>query len=160
MKTLLLVLLTSTLFFACDQGTSPVVEALATSFTLTDTNGTSISQIRVGQDFILSFILINTTPDTLTYQKANSGPPIVIRILQNDSTIASSVDGYVFLMNAPCARLAPGDTLHELWTAPTTPPQNPKVFLEPGRYQSRVDLPYFFGAKVDPVPPIPFMVSL
>ncbi len=159
MKTLFLFLLTSTLVLACDRGTSPVTQALETSFTLTDTAGALLSHIRPGQDFMLSFNLVNTTHDTLTYQRANSGPPIVIRILRNDSTIAASVDGYVFLMNAPIDHLAPRDTLREIWKAPTTPRQNPKIVLKPGLYQARVDLPYFHQATVDPVPPIPFVVS-
>ena len=159
MKILPFVVFAAALVLACDQGASPVVRPLTTFFTLTDTTGATISETRPGQDFILSFNLINTMPDTLTYGWANSGPSIIFRILQNDSAIASSVDGYVFLMIAPRAYLAPGDTLHARWRAPTTPPQNPKVVLAPGTYQATVGLPYLYGVNVDPIQPITFMVA-
>ena len=158
MKTALVVIFASMFSLACNQTTSPEVMPLAISFTLADTTGAAISQTHVGENFVLSFSLINTTPDTLTYGWANSGPPVEFHILQNDSTVATSVDGYVFLMYAPHATLPPGDTLRGRWVAPTTPVQSPKVVLAPGMYQARVFLPYFYEIKVDSIPSISFVV--
>ncbi len=160
MKTLSFVVFAGTLMVACDQGTSPIVSPLATSFRLTDTTGATILRTRTGQDFILSFSLINTTADTLKYGWADSGPPIRFYILQNGNYIASSVDGYLFAMTPSRAYLAPGDTLLERWRAPTTPQQYPKVVLAPGTYQAKVVVPYFYGVNVNPIEPITFVVSL
>ncbi len=144
---------------ACDQGTSPGVSILTASFTLTDTSGRGIPQVRSGEDFLMSFSLINTTLDTLTYESGYGGP-VGFRILQNDSTIATSADGYAFPEAFLRGYLAPGDTMRAQWKAPNTPARIPKVVLAPGTYQAWVGFPNFHEAKVNPIPTIAFIVVL
>lgn len=158
MKSLLVIIFAGAIISACNQSTSPVLRPLAISFTLTDTTGTVISQTRTGQNFVLSFSLVNTTPDTLTYGWANTDSAVVFRILRDGSERASSVDGYIFEEYDRHASLPPRDTLRARWLAPTTPAQHAKVVLAPGTYQARVDAPYFYNIKVDPIPDITFDV--
>ncbi len=159
MKTLSVAIVACALIMACDQGTSPGVTILTASFTLADTAGKGISTIRSGEDFVMSFSLINTTLDTLTYGWGYGGP-VGFRILQNDSAIATSVDGYVFPEVFLHGYLAPGDTMRAQWKAPNTPVRISKVVLAPGTYQAWVGFPNFHEAKVNPIPPITFIVVL
>lgn len=159
MKTLAVLAFICMCAIACNQGTSPLNGPLPVSFTMTDTAGQTISQVHPGEDFLLSFKLTNTTPDTLNYVWANSGPSVVFRIQNNDSVLASSVDGYIFLMDAPHRYLSPGQSLQTEWKAPTTPAQNPKVMLTSGSYEATVYFPSFYEIKIDPVSPITFRVA-
>ncbi len=69
---------------------------LTASFILIDTSGNVKPIIHTGESFGLSFMLINTTSDTITYRRGNTGPAVIFEILKNDSIVATSVDGYAF----------------------------------------------------------------
>lgn len=107
----------------------------------------------------MTFSIVNTTNDTLAYERANSGPSVIFRILKGDSVVASSVDGYAFLMVVLGGTVVPHDTLRGYWKTPTTPAQNPKVTLYQGSYEAQVLFPRFDMVQVDSVTPIPFTVE-
>ena len=111
---------------ACNQGTSPSEEGLNAVFTLTDTTGRTASSFHANEEFLLSFELVNTTRDTLFFYLSSSEPPVIFRIDQDINIIASSTDGYVFLMMASKGYIAPNESLKGKWRAPTTLYQNPK----------------------------------
>ena len=141
---------------ACNQSTSPDDIVLRATFTLTDTLGQTVSQLHSGENFYLSFFLTNTSNDTLTYYRGSSAPPILFQIVKDDSVVASSADGYAFLMFVSQGRLAPEQKLDYDWKAPTTPPQYPKVVLEPGYYKAAVLHPDFNEARTEKISPISF----
>jgi len=144
--------------FACNKITSPFDTTLNATFAMTDTLGHSISQLHSGESFYLSFFLTNTTKRTLTYYSGSSAPPILFKIVVDDSLVASSTDGYDFLMFVSEGRLAPGQKLDTNWKAPTTPAQSPKVILQPGKYEAFVYYPNFNEAKINKISPITFEV--
>ena len=143
---------------ACDQSTSPDDIVLEATFALTDTLGKTTSQFHSGDNFYLSFFLTNTSKDTLTYYRGSSAPSILFQILKDDSVVASSTDGYAFLMVVTRGSLAPGQKLDSDWKAPTTPAQYPRVILQPGQYKSVVFSPDFNEAKMEKASPISFEV--
>src|SRR5512133_1370313 len=65
-------------------------------FILTDTVGQQATSFRVGENFDLSYLITNPSLAPVTYHKGNSGPVASFKILQGDSLIATSLDGYVF----------------------------------------------------------------
>jgi hypothetical protein len=153
-----IILLLAFCLIACNQSTSPDTIVLDASFALTDTLGQSKSQFHEGENFYLTFNLVNTSKDTLTYYQGNSSPPILFQILQDDSVCASSIDGYVFILVVGQGKFAPSQNLNSEWKAPTTPAQIPKVTLQPGNYKAMVFHPNFDQAEVNEIPPISFEV--
>lgn len=143
---------------ACGHITSPDDFRLESTFTLTDTVGQSTTLIHSGENFYLSFLLTNTTNDTLTYYRGSSAPPVLFRILRGDNIIASSIDGYAFLQYISTGILAPGQKIDTNWKAPTTPAQYHKVILKPGRYQAVALSPNFNEAETKKASPIYFDV--
>ena len=146
------------LFAGCDilKTKSSDNAGLTADFSLSDTTGHASTVFRSGEQFLMSFSVVNTTNDTLTYHY--SEPPVVFSILKNRSVVASSIDGYAFPMNVNTGLVAPGKALANSWKAPNTPAQNPKVVLAPGTYEASVSFSQFDEAKVDPVPTISFSV--
>jgi hypothetical protein len=142
----------------CTHSTEPSARVLVAAFAIEDSAGRPISQIHSGETFRVTFTLVNTTEDTLTYTRGNTGPPVIFRIVQEDSIVASSTDGYAFLQVVLGGCVAPGQSLHEVWNAPTTPAQYPKVVLGPGGYEASVSFATFPEARVNPVSPIGFIV--
>ena len=161
MKTLFCCLFVTVLINACNSPTSSNTGngSLTATFTLADTTGKQGSQFHSGAEFLLSFTLTNTTHDTLTFHRGNSGPSITFHIFKNDSTVATSIDGYAFLEVVLGGYVAPGESLQGVWRAPTTPVQNPKVVLNLGTYSATVSFPSFDQAKVNPVSPIIFSIT-
>lgn len=132
---------------------------LAPTFTLTDTTGHVTTTFHSGEHFIMTFSLVNTSREGLSYRRGSTKPPVVFKIVRNDSTVATSIDGYAFAQVVLGGYLAVGDTLKGRWTAPTTPPQNPKVVLSPGSYKAKVVYPAFDQeVTVKPVSPVDFTV--
>lgn len=129
---------------------------LTATFFLADTSGHIATVFHSGDEFVMSFSVVNTTNDTLTYHY--SEPPVIFRILKDGSIVASSTDGYAFPMNVNAGFVAPGKALSGSWKAPNTPAQNPKVVLAPGTYEASVAFSQFEEAKVNPVSTITFSV--
>jgi len=131
---------------------------LTASFNLSDTTGQESNTFNSGESFNMSFRLINSTPDTLTYTRGSPAPSVIFQILREDSVEATSVDGYAFLQVVLGGSLAPGDTLKGFWKAPNTPAQYPKVILTSGNYQAKVTFPKFNNANINQVSPINFSI--
>ncbi len=143
----------------CDLGEQPAPEPLSATFTLMDTTGREARTFRSGGNFDFSFAITNTTDQPITYHKGDSGPVASFRILKGDSVVATSLDGYVFLMIAITGHLQPGQSLRESWRAPNTPARNPKIVLQPGSYEARLSFVGFDEVKVKLASPIMFSIA-
>ncbi len=118
MKLITFVALITFFIGSCSQSTTPTNIVLQATFTLTDTLGQTVSQFHPGEEFLLSFILTNTSSDTMTYYRGSTAPPVLFQILKDDSVIASSTDGYDFMMVVLRGNLASGKRLQEYWKGP------------------------------------------
>jgi len=133
-------------------------ESLQPTFRMTDTTGRETNSFRFGEEFDVSFTVINTTGKTLTFYRGDSGPDVVFRILKADTLIASSIDGYVFLMVVTVGHLPSGETLQGLWRGPNTPARTPRLVLPPGIYTVQAFYPQFDEVGVKKVSPMIFSV--
>ena len=161
MKTLFCCLFVTLLVNACSSPTSSNTGngSLTATFTLTDSTGKRVNQLHSGETFVLSFMLINSTKDTLISHDELL-QPVIFRILESDSTVASSIDGFVFQGRFQGWHLAPRDSLQHKWIASTTPPKfYSEVVLRPGTYTATVTFPNFQQGKVNPVSPIIFFIT-
>ena len=161
----------SLMFFAlalvlvgCDLGEQSTLPTTPPSMlrgvlTLTDTLGQQTTTFRVGENFDLSYVISNSTAREITYHKGNSGPAASFKILQGDSVVATSTDGYLFLAVALTAHLIPGDSIHVAWRAPNTAARTPKLVLAPGAYRAVVSFGGFDEATVEANAPISFTVT-
>ena len=127
-------------------------------FSLSDTDNGGETRFRAGDNFDLSFVMVNRTADTLYYD-VTGPPPVVFTITHKCSVVASSVDGYGFIQIVKRKTFLPGDTLQARWRAPITPAQKPRVRLVQGVYNAGVTFPTFPGRTVSPIEPIPFAVD-
>ena len=161
MKTLFCCLFVTLLVNACSSPTSSNTGngSLTATFTLTDTTGKRVDQLHSGEAFVLSFMLINITKDTLISHNMFM-QPVIFSILENDSTVATSIDGMVFQQWMVDWHIAPGDSLQLKWKAPAPLAfPNWKVVLRPGTYTATVAFPNFQQGKVNPVSPIIFSIT-
>jgi hypothetical protein len=144
----------------CDlgEGQANRVEVLSATLQLTNTSGRDAVTFHPAEDFDVTFTLTNTTGKRVTFYRGSSAPDVLFRVLEADSVVASSVDGYVFLMVTSIGSLEPGQSMRGYWRGPTTPHQYPRVVLSPGVYNLAVRFPKFDGALSKEVPAIPFSV--
>jgi hypothetical protein len=131
---------------------------LTATFTLADSAGHPSTTFYSGDHFDMSFSLINTTADTLTYHRGSTAPPVIFEILRSDSVVATSIDGYAFVQVVLGGFVAPGDSLIGDWEAPNTPAQSPRVVLSPGSYQAKVLYPAFEQTETNSVSTINFAI--
>ena len=113
LKTFISLAVGAFLICACNQVTTPTEGGgfLTAKFTLTDSTGKATTVFHSGQQFAMSFSVTNTRMYTITYHRGNSGPSVIFQILKGDSSIATSVDGYVFPMVVLGGYVAPGQAL-------------------------------------------------
>lgn len=144
----------------CDFGQKPTIpiEPLAAVVQLTDTSGRETTTFHRGENFDINFTLVNTTGKRLTFYRGDSGPDVMFRIFRGDDLVASSTDGYMFLMVVSTGYLEPGQTMRGYWRGPTTPAQYPKVMLTPGYYKLVASFPRFDQAETRQVPAIQFSI--
>jgi hypothetical protein len=136
----------------------PFDKTLMPEFTLADTLDNQSTVFHSGESFQIHFSVINSLPDTLVFTRYDGGPLVRFMIMQEDSVIASSVDGWGFVEPVFEDYFPPGDTIRAEWQAPTTPQQSPKVVLTPGVYKARV-ISWIFNLEEIPAPEdIPFSV--
>jgi hypothetical protein len=148
---LLFVLLLSACF-------KPIDGTLTPEFTLSDTLGNPATEFYSGESFRMHFSIINILRDTLVFTRYDGGPLVRFMIMQEDSVIATSMDGLDFYLPVFDDYFPPGDTIRAEWLAPTTPQQSPKVVLTPGVYKARV-ISWIFNLEEIPAPEdIPFSV--
>ena len=123
-------------------------------FSMTDTTGHADTTFAPGQNFDLTFLLINTGSTTITYQAGTRIPLIGFEILQGDSVIGGTIYAISNIANPPPIKMQPGDTLRgeceapiDLWA--TTPQHVPVHFaLAPGSYVAKADYIPITGATV------------
>ncbi len=156
MKVMSFLALVIFLLSGCDLVNTKSTWKLIPTFTLTDTTGQVRKIFHPGENFVMSYSVINTTSFTLDYY--NTKPPVIFQVIKNDSVIASSIDGYAFAEVVRGGYLMPYGVLKATWKAPTTPPQYPKVILSPGSYEARVVFVGFNQVKVESVPGITILV--
>ncbi len=122
------------------------------SFSLTDTTGQIDTTFAPGQNFYMTFLLINTSGKTVTYASANF-PLINFEVLQGDSIIGVTLYAISNIVPIP-VKLPPSDTLRGECEAPidltTISPQHTLVHitLAPGQYFAKAIYPGISGANV------------
>ena len=159
MKPILFQLTFALVVIGCDFGERPKPEPLTATFKLTDTTGRETATFRSGENFDFSFAITNTSDQQITYHKGDSGPVASFTILQGDSVVATSLDGYVLLMVATTGHLQPGQNLGENWRAPNTPARDPQIVLSPGLYEAQLSFVGFDEAEVKQIPPLTFSIT-
>ena len=122
---------------ACDLGQPPVV-SLPVFFVLIDETGYQSSVFRSGGQFMMQFVIRNTSDKVLTVYRGDSGPDVIFKITKEDSVIATSIDGYAFIQVPSVGKIAPLEAMHWEWVAPNTAARTKKVVLSPGQYQASV----------------------
>ncbi len=132
-------------------------------FTITDTTGHADTTFAPGQNFDLTFLLINTGSNTISYQTGGRIPLIGFEILKGDSVIGGSIYAMPAIVIPP-ATFLPGDTLRGECEAPigllATTPQHTLVHfvLTPGSYVAKADYIPITGATVTGPSSAGFMV--
>lgn len=91
----------------------------------------------------MRFELTNNSGKDLIYDY--TGVPVIFEIHQNDSIIATSVDGYLFPEVILRDTINNNETYHFNWIAPNTPVKGTKIILQAGNYQAFVKHSAFFG---------------
>ncbi len=130
-------------------------QSLTATFSLADTTGRADTTFRSGQQFMISFLLVNTTPDTIKYYSVYCDPSVIFGIFRNDSEIVGSPAGCDNLISLNYFK--PGDTLRGQWEAPNS--YDGLVFLSPGSYAAKVVFPNLAHWKgVNPIPSLSFSV--
>jgi len=129
---------------------------LNATFRLSDTTGRTANTFHSGESFIMSFSLINTTTDTITYYDVVCIPRVNFAILRNDSLLVGSPAGCDNEIGFRYFK--PRDTLQGQWQAPNNQWMG-QVILTPGSYLAKVVFPDFSKMKgVNPVPTIAFSI--
>jgi hypothetical protein len=125
-------------FYACDSfdGSGDDDTKLFKELTILDTLGNQKSSFMSGEEFQLRFTLTNQTRRDLTYHF--TGFPVVFHVVQGDSVIATSTDGYIFPQVVLTGTLYRDSTIIYTWRAPNTPARESKIVLPPGQYTGRV----------------------
>jgi hypothetical protein len=160
MKSSVFLMMLALSIVGCDLGqkSSSSVEPLVATVHLADTSGRETTIFHPSENFEISFELTNSTDRRLTFGRGSSAPDVGFRVTKGDSLVASSTDGYAFLMVATVGYLDPRQTMRGYWRGPTTPAQDPRVRLSIGSYTLHVSFPHFDQAKVKEVPAIQFSV--
>jgi len=136
---------------------------LTTAFTISDTTGRATQTFHPGEPFLLSFALINNTPDTFTAHFP-SMPPIRFEILRGDSTLVFSnpkpTGPIIPIPNVIIEEmfLEPHDTVHTQWKAPDTPYENSSIILTDGYYIAQVIFPSYDMAILDTMKQLSFSI--
>ena len=132
------------------------------TFSLTDTTGQADTTFAPGQNFYMTFLLINTSGKTVTYASPDL-PLINFQVLQGDSIIGATVYAVSNLVPIP-VKLPPGGTLRGECEAPvdltTISPQHTLVHitLAPGQYIAKATYPQISGANTSGASDAGFMV--
>jgi hypothetical protein len=124
-------------------------DSVTASFSLTDTTGRADTTFAPGQSFYMTFLLVNTTPNTVTYTTVDV-PPINFEILEGDSVIGRNVFAVSYIANPLPIKFLPGDTLSGSCEAPKyiLGAGGAQVVLLPGSYVAKAIFPQISGANV------------
>jgi hypothetical protein len=158
MKIIYFLLLALIFLVACNEDNSSVgVNGVTTKFKLYDTNGVEKTTFKSGDDFEMRFLLVNLTGRDLSYHY--TGIPVTFEIYQNDSIVATSVDGLTFAQVILGDALKNGESFNANWMAPNSPARDPKLILPVGHYKAFVKHYGFFdNSKLKESSPVEFEI--
>lgn len=159
MKLIYFLLLAGIFLIACNEENSSVgVNGVNTQFKLYDSNGVEKTTFKSGDDFEMRFSLINLSGIDLSYHY--TGIPIFFEIHQNDSIIATSVDGLSFPQVILGYELKNGEIFRDNWIAPNSSARDPKLILPAGNYKAYIKHYGFFdNIKLKESIPIDFIIT-
>jgi hypothetical protein len=159
MKMIYFLLLAGIFLIACNEDNSSVgVNGVNTQFKLYDSNGIEKTTFKSGDDFEMRFSLVNLSGRDLSYHY--TGVPVGFEIRQNDSIIATSVDGMMFIQVILGGEVKNGDTFKVNWIAPNSPARDPKLILPAGNYKAFVKHYNFFDEGIlKESSPIEFVIT-
>jgi hypothetical protein len=146
-------------FTACNDDNSSVgVNGVNTQFKLYDSNGDEKTIFKSGDDFEMRFLLANLSGRDLSYHY--TGTPVFFEIHQNDSIIATSVDGLSFPQVILGDELKNGRIFRDKWIAPNSSARNPKLILPAGNYKAFVKHYGFFdNVKIKESSAVEFVIT-
>ena len=159
MKKIYFFLIVAIGFTACSDDNSSVgVNGVNTHFKLYDSNGVEKTAFKSGDDFEMRFLLVNMSGRDLSYHY--TGIPVFFEIHQNDSIIATSVDGLSFPQVILGDEVKNGAIFRDNWIAPNSSARDPKLILPPGNYKAFVKHNGFFdNVKLQESKPVEFVIT-
>ena len=159
MKIIYFLLLAGIFLIACNEDNSSVgVNGVNTQFKLYDSNGVEKTAFKSGDDFEMRFSLVNLSGRDLSYHY--TGIPVFFEIHQNDSIIATSVDGLTFAQVILGAEVKNGGIFRDNWIAPNSSARDPKLILPAGNYKAFVKHYGFFDSvKLKESNPVEFVIT-
>ncbi|MCZ2269009.1 MAG: hypothetical protein LC124_09175 [Ignavibacteriales bacterium] len=159
MKIIYFLLLAGIFLIACNEDNSSVgVYDVNTQFKLYDSNGVEKTTFKSGDDFEMRFSLVNLSGRDLSYHY--TGIPVFFEIHQNDSIIATSVDGLSFAQVVLGGEVKNGAIFRDNWIAPNSLARDPKLILPAGNYKAFVKHYGFFDrVKLKDSKPVEFVIT-
>ena len=159
MKIIYFLLLAGIFLIACNEDNSSVeINGFNTQFKLYDSNGVEKATFKSGDDFEMRFSLVNLSGRDVSYHY--TGLPVFFEIHQNDSIIATSVDGFSFIQVIIGDEVKNGDMFKANWIAPNTTARDPKIILPAGNYKAFVKHYCFFdNVKIKESSPVEFVIT-
>ncbi len=134
-----------------------VINGISTNFKLLNANGKESTSFKSDENFQMKFSVTNLSGNMLSYHY--TGVPVIFGIVQNDSVVATSVDGLTFAQVVLGGSIKNGDTYRINWTAPYSPGRQSKFILSPGKYEAVVIHKRFFdNYQLKSTEPIEFTV--
>ena len=131
------------LLIGCNnEDSSLMFNGVDTQFKLYDTNGVEKMIFKSGEDFEMRFFVTNLSGRDLSYHY--TGIPVTFEIHQNDSIIATSVDGLTFAQVILGGAVKNGETYKANLLAPNASARDPKISLQAGNYKAFVKHYGFF----------------
>jgi hypothetical protein len=143
MRRAIILIIMITIYYGCDIISTSSTKSLSTEFELTDTTGVVSREFQINESFDSYYRIINNTGEE---QKYGYGyPQMYFEIIQNDSTVLTSVDGCVFPQPSFQSVLMPGDTLKGYWRGPQSICLENEITLQTGEYYLNVRSGYYFS---------------
>ena len=158
MKKIYFFLFVLLLLISCNNEDSGLMfNGIDTQFKLYDSNGVEKTIFKSGDDFEMRFLLVNLSGRDLSYHY--TGIPVTFEIYQNDSIVATSVDGLTFAQVILGGALKNGESFKANWMAPNSPARDPKLILPVGNYKAFVKHYGFFdNSKLKESSPVEFEI--
>ena len=159
MKIIYFLLLAGIFLIACNEDNSSVgVNGVNTQFKLYDSDGVEKTTFKSGDDFEMRFSLVNLSGRDLSYHY--TGIPVFFEIHQNDSIIATSVDGLLFPQAVLGGEVKNGEIFMNNWMAPNSIERDPRLILSAGNYKALIKHYGFFdNVKLKENNPIDFEIT-
>ncbi|MBK9098404.1 MAG: hypothetical protein IPM14_09900 [bacterium] len=159
MKIIYFLLFAGIFLIACNEDNSSVgINGVNTQFKLYDSNGVEKTTFKSGDDFEMRFSLVNLSGRDLSYHY--TGIPVFFEIHQNDSIIATSVDGLSFPQVILGDEVKNGGIFRDYWIAPNSSARDPKLILPAGNYKAFVKNYCFFdNVKIKETSPVEFVIT-